>query len=1047
MDIRHKLFLLAVFLVTAAGLPAATVRLAGYDTTGAVMAYGSGSNGNNIYYKPAVSDYPRVAFIAPDPMYAQGPAAEFRASYLVAPLEAAPKAALLFSGQKSFLGFSFSMPNWQIAGTPDLAADFAIRQGTDGGNYVQLLGANSGQAMELPPMITQESRLTISADGTTAAIGAQTGMLLVSITADELDSIDLADTPLADNTGYSIGLSANGDIVFFASNTLGGDGLTRIYRYTRSSAVLETVAVAEAASTALADAQVVATPDGNTAAFVATNYLLWSGSPGDGRGSQIIAATRQTNGDWIPTPCSIGPHLHASEPSISADGRFTAFRATTIDTGAAHQVFRHDRLTETTALASTAADGLPADAACEVPSIAPNGRYIAFVSKAANLGTAPDGHTHVWLSDLGPTLTGGTLALPEKSSAQLPIHLVNAKAGDTLAWSSDQPLPGAITWLDQGTARPVTANTPYPVDTLPWTFTAGPTPGDAAITLTLQPADNALNLKAAIALEVFATDIPRQLAVSTMKDGAFAQLGGLLNAFAGSLAEDGTLAAFATSVPLDPDQDWSGNDFDIYLRQLNDTTGELTLLTGALALPALSPALAGNGANVFFIAGSNLYSVPTAGGTPELLPDTNGVSAVAPSHDGTTLALVRDGEAWLRRDGQMTRLGDQTGFTKPMLSRDGQVAAFLDGDGRLFAWTAADNAWRRLAGDTRHVSMTLDGAALFSQTATDGSLNVIATGSGNGVALPLTGLPDGVTTNDLSLPTISPNRRFLVYFRIANDTSQLFRYELATDTEAMVSVSSGGQPGNGAAGAPLAISGAGDRILYATTATNLLPGKTGTGRELTLAVFTAQPGDAPALATPPAPATEAAQITFPLDGGSDFGAVVPVLLSQPQHGQAELIGPATDRDGYALRLTPYDPHFCGQDSVVIKLFDGSRWSSDITVNLTVENVNDMPTWATGIPTEATTHVLAEGQSLTGAPALRPYASDPDLAYAAITGEALSFSLAGAPDWLALDQDGRLATTAPPSYDIASRGVNDGQTVFDFSVRVTDLAGAFADLPV
>ncbi|NMA38547.1 MAG: hypothetical protein GX937_00030 [Lentisphaerae bacterium] len=1035
MKKRHYIFLTAL-LLAATVLPAATVRLAGYDTNGDAMKFGSGSNGNN-YYKPAVSDHPRVAFIAPDPIYAQGPAAEFRASYLIAPLVENPQATLLFAGE--FM--SFPMPNWQIAGTPDLSACFAIRQFSV--DNIQFLWKVNGQTQESPPLdavVTDASRLTISADGAVAAIGGQTGMLLIDITADEFTTFDLDGTPLASNTGNSIGLSKDGDIVFFASKTLDKDGLTRIYCYERSSNTLETVAVAEADANLLVDAQVVATPDGNTVVFVATNYELWSGSKGDGLGPKIIAAIRQTNGDWTTSPCSIGPYLDASEPSVSTDGRFVAFRARTAD-NSTYQVFRYDRLTQITTIASAAADGQPADTACEVPSISPNGRYIAFVSKASNFGDNPDSLHHVWLSDLGPTLIDSTLALPVNSSSELPVHLVvNYRDGDTITWSSDTPLPGVITCATGA----VDANAPYPVATLPWTFTAGPTPGAAEITITLQQADGAADLNATIALEVFATDVPRQLPVSAKENGHFAPRGGLPLYLPVNLAEDGALAAFATTVRLDLDE--GGSDFNkryIYSRRLNDTTGALTLLTSRDAtLQSLT--LAGDGNTVFFIAGNNLYTVPTTGGgAPEQLLDTSDVSAVASSYNGTVLALVRDGEAWLRQNGEMIKLGAENNIDKPLLSRDGQTAAFLDSDGNVLVWTAADDAWRNLANDVRHVSMTLDGCTLYCQAESDGALSVITTGTGASTPLPLPGLPDGVTTNNLFQPTISPNRRFLVYFRDCGKIQQLFRYDLAEDAEVMASVSSEGLPGNAYSGVPLSISGAGDRILYATTATNLLPGST--GRELALAVFTDQAAAAPSLRTTAVTGDEAAEIIFPLDCESSFGAAVPTLLRQPLHGRAELLGPAIGRDGYALHFIPDDEHFCGEDSVVIKLFDGSRWSADTTVVITVNNVNDAPTWRKDdIPAEATSYTLDEGEVLTGAPPLSEYADDPDLAYAAITHEKLSFSLVGAPEWLTLDQDDRLATIGPPGYDIARR---DQNKVFEFKVRVTDNAGESADLPV
>lgn len=1037
MKKQHHIFLLTALLLAATVLPAATVHLA----TGGAMNFGSGWAGGNVYLKPAVSDHPRVAFIAPDPEYALGPTAEIRASYLVAPLVENPQATLLFPGE--FM--PFPMPNWQIAGTPDLSACFAIRQFSV--DNIQFLWKVNGQTQESPPLdavVTDASRLTISADGAVAAIGGQTGMLLIDITAEDFTTIDLDGTPLENNTGNSIGLSKDGDIVFFASKTLGEDGLARIYCYERSSNTLETVAVAEADANLLADAQVVATPDGNTVVFVATNHELWSGSKGDGLGPKIIAAFRQTNGDWTTSPCSIGPYLDASEPSVSTDGRFVAFRARTADK---HQVFRYDRLTQTTVLASAAADDQPADAACEVPSISPNGRYIAFVSKASNFGDNPDSLHHVWLSDLGPTMTNGTLALPINSSSELPVHLVvNYRDGDTITWSSDTLLPGVITCATGA----VDANAPYPVATLPWTFTAGPTPGTAEITITLQQADGAADLNASIALEVFATDVPRQLPVSAKENGHFAPRGGLPLYLPVNLAEDSALAAFATTVRLDLDE--GGSDFNkryIYSRQLNDTTGALTLLTSRDAtLQSLT--LAGDGNTVFFIAGNNLFTVPTTGGgAPEQLLDTSDVSAVAASYNGTVLALVRNDAAWLRRDGQITRLGEQTGFITPLLSRDGQTAAFLDSDGNVLVWTAADDAWRNLANDVRHVSMTLDGCTLYCQAESDGALSVITTGTGASTPLPLPGLPDGVTTNNLFQPTISPNRRFLVYFRDYGKIQQLFRYDLAEDAEVMASVSSEGLPGNAYSGVPLSISGAGDRILYATTATNLLPGKPDTTRELALAVFTDQAGAAPSLRTTAVTGDEAAQITFSLDCESSFGAAVPTLLRQPLHGQAELLGPAIGRDGYALRFIPDDEHFCGEDSVVIKLFDGSRWSEDMTVVITVNNVNDAPTWQKDdTPAEATSYTLDEGEVLTGAPPLSKYADDPDLKYVAITHEELSFSLVNAPGWLTIDQkNGRLATINPPGYDIARRDQNNGRTVFEFKVRVTDNAGESADLPV
>jgi Tol biopolymer transport system component len=78
-------------------------------------------------------------------------------------------------------------------------------------------------------------------------------------------------------------------------------------------------------------------------------------------------------------------------PSISADGRYVAFRsnATNIvsgDTNGIFDVFVHDRQTGQTSRVSVASDGTQADAfGSYFSSISANGRYIAFESEASNL--------------------------------------------------------------------------------------------------------------------------------------------------------------------------------------------------------------------------------------------------------------------------------------------------------------------------------------------------------------------------------------------------------------------------------------------------------------------------------------------------------------------------------------------------------------------------------------------------------------------------------------------------------------------------------------
>lgn len=77
-------------------------------------------------------------------------------------------------------------------------------------------------------------------------------------------------------------------------------------------------------------------------------------------------------------------------PAISLDGRFVAFvsyasNLVAGDTNGARDVFVHDRLTGETKRVSVTSTGIQADNWSQEPSISADGRYVAFISYAANL--------------------------------------------------------------------------------------------------------------------------------------------------------------------------------------------------------------------------------------------------------------------------------------------------------------------------------------------------------------------------------------------------------------------------------------------------------------------------------------------------------------------------------------------------------------------------------------------------------------------------------------------------------------------------------------
>lgn len=130
--------------------------------------------------------------------------------------------------------------------------------------------------------------------------------------------------------------------------------------------------------------------------------------------------------------------------AISGDGRFVAFRsqATNLvaaDTNNAGDVFVHDRQTQQTTRVSVSSSGAEAQGASEQPAISGDGRFVAFVSDAANLVAGDTGgHRDVFLHDrqTGQTTrlsagVGGVSANGESNNPAI------SGDGSTIAFVSD----------------------------------------------------------------------------------------------------------------------------------------------------------------------------------------------------------------------------------------------------------------------------------------------------------------------------------------------------------------------------------------------------------------------------------------------------------------------------------------------------------------------------------------------------------------------------------------------------------------------------------
>jgi DNA-binding beta-propeller fold protein YncE len=101
---------------------------------------------------------------------------------------------------------------------------------------------------------------------------------------------------------------------------------------------------------------------------------------------------------------STGTAIGGSNATLSGDGRFVAYKSIGTPVGKASasgaaQIYVFDAYANKTALISTDANGLPANAASDMPAISGDGRTIAFASLATNLdGTSTNGVWQIYLA-------------------------------------------------------------------------------------------------------------------------------------------------------------------------------------------------------------------------------------------------------------------------------------------------------------------------------------------------------------------------------------------------------------------------------------------------------------------------------------------------------------------------------------------------------------------------------------------------------------------------------------------------------------------------
>lgn len=322
--------------------------------------------------------------------------------------------------------------------------------------------------------------------------------------------------------------------------------------------------------------------------------------------------TTRVSVDSAGVPANAG----ATNGVLSADGRYVVFQssATNLVTGASGaQVYRHDRMTGATVLASVATTGNAGNNVSRDPSVSADGRYVAFASFASDLVAGDtNGMSDVFVRDmqLGATKLVSSAGLPADASSGL-SGLSGAREisddGRYVAFTSfaTNLVAGANNGVQQIYVKDMTAGAVVRASVNALTGEAGDrtsqTPsisGNGQVVAFRSESTNFSPLSTSgITPEIFARDL---VAGTTTIESAGAAATGR-SATTPVLSFDGRYLAFESTGVLDP-RDLDNGTLDIYLRdRVAGTTVLASLSTTALpGATSASPSISGDGRWVAF---------------------------------------------------------------------------------------------------------------------------------------------------------------------------------------------------------------------------------------------------------------------------------------------------------------------------------------------------------------------------------------------------------------------------------------------------------------
>ncbi len=665
-------------------------------------------------------------------------------------------------------------------------------------------------------------------------------------------------TPTNDHCYYPA-IGADGRFVAFRSqstNLVPGDTSPSddVFVYDRQTDVIERVSVAPDGSPGNGvSSKPSISADGRYVVFSsdATNLV-----PGDTNETRdIFLRDRQTGAVERISVAADGTQAndYSGVPQITPDGRYVAFhsRATNLvpgDTNDEWDVFVYDRHTESTRLVSLADDGSQGDDSSAWCSISPDGKYVAFRTRATNM--TPDdanGHDDVFVRDLDFTLPGTHTVVVGQGQTVGHVDFGNLQLGGEIRGSAFNDLDGDGVWDD---AEPGIEG---------WTIfldddgDGGLSPGEL---VTVSGADGGYAFEDLEPRDYRVREVPREdwqqtapnpngiEIVSLARDGSL----GSSSPWSPAISAEGHHVAFASpGANLVPEDDPATREWDIFVRDRR--TGSLERVSVApdgtdANDDSLVPALSADGRYVVFYSdASNLVAGDTNGQRDMFVYDrlTDDVERIDvpsegkhPDRESVSPTLSADGRYVVFASYAPGIVPEDTDEMRDVFVYDRQSGG-VEWISAAFDGSQGDGECRypSISGDGRLVAFESSSTNLVPDD-TNGDHDVFVFDRQTRTTRRVSVTSDGAQAVGHSImPSIGTGGRYVTFSSAAvnlvagdsNEQWDVFVHDLESGTTERVSLASDGSQGNGYSRHP-AIGGDGRFVTFQSDADNLVPGDT-----------------------------------------------------------------------------------------------------------------------------------------------------------------------------------------------------------------------------